>query len=252
MSDRFSGKKVFVTGGARGIGMVTARALHDEGATVVVGARTKRSVDAFLNQYGDERFTGVAGDLSCRESCHQVVDQALQNLGGLDVLVNSAGVFEDVAFESVTQTHWNETLGVNLAGVFFCCQAAMPSLVESCGNIVNVASDAGLIAYTPAPTYGASKAGVVNLTKTLAYEYAKSVRVNCVCPGNVETDMLIQSADTTPDLQRYLAAARARAPLARMAMPTEIAEAILYFASDKAGFTTGVALPMDGGGMLGY
>lgn len=252
MSDRFAGKKAFVTGGARGIGAATARALRDEGATVVVGARTRHSVDAFLSVYGSENFTGVEGDLSNRDACHEVVGRAVEVLGGLDILVNSAGVFEDVAFESVTQTHWDETLNTNLAGVFFCCQAAMPSLVEAGGNIVNVASDAGLIAYAPAPTYGASKAGVVNLTLTLAYDYAETVRVNCVCPGNVETDMLARSAAETPDPDAYLAAARARAPAGRMATPDEIAEAILYFASDMAGFTTGVAMPIDGGGRAGY
>ena len=251
MSGRFEHKRVFVTGGARGIGAATAKAFRDEGATVVIGATTQASVDAFFVQHGTHRYTGVVADLSTREACHGAVGQALDQLGGLDVLVNSAGIFEEIAFEEVSQEHFDRTLSVNLAGVFFCCQAAMPSLAQSHGNIVNIASDAALIAYTPAPTYGATKAGVVNLTLTLAYQYARSVRVNCVCPGNVETDMLRQTARQTGDAEAYLAEARARAPAGRMATADEIAEAILYFASDKAGFTTGVAMPMDGAGTLG-
>lgn len=252
MDARFTGKRVLVTGGARGIGAATARAFHAEGAKVAIAARTQASVDAFLAAEGDPRYGGVAGDLSTREACHRVVGEAIAQLGGLDVLVNSAGIFEEVPFEAVTQDHWDETIRVNLGGVFFCSQAAISALMASRGNIVNVASDAGLIAYSPAPAYCASKGGVVSLTRTLAYGYARSVRVNCVCPGNVDTDMLAAGAAQSPDPVAYRADAEARAPMGRMATPEEVAQAILYLASEAAGFTTGVALPVDGGGLSGY
>ena len=252
MVARFKGKRALVTGGARGIGAAVARALHAEGATIVVGAKTESSMKSFLDRHQSERFLGVASDLSSRRQCHEVVGEALAMLGGLDVLVNSAGIFADIDLEDVSQEHWDDNINVNLGGVFFCCQAAIPALVESRGAIVNVASDAGLIGYGPAPAYGAAKSGVVNLTQTLAYRYAKSVRVNCVCPGNVATEMLLNMAAQTPNPEEYLAAATNRSPMRRMATPEEIAEAILYFASDAAGFTTGVAMPIDGGGMSGY
>ena len=252
MGPRFEAQRVLVTGGARGIGAAACRAFHAEGAHVAVGGRRQSSVDEFLAHHGADRYIGVVGDVSTRQGCYDVVNRALDSLGGLDVLVNSAGTFADVAFESVDQAHFDSTIATNLGGVFFCSQAALPALKRSRGNIVNLASDAGLIAYAPAPTYGASKAGVVNLTRTLALEYAKSVRGNCVCPGNVETDMLHDMAALADEPQAYMDDARERAPVGRMAHVDEIAAAITYLASDLAGFTSGVALPIDGAGMTGY
>ena len=251
MSNRFEGKRAIVTGGARGIGAAIAVALHREGATVAVGAKNQTSLDAFLDNHPSERLFGLAGDLCSWETCHTFVGSAVKKLGGLDVLVNNAGIFEDVAIGDVTQAHWDETLNVNLGGVFFCCQAALPALIETRGNIVNMASDAAMTAYTPAPTYCAAKGGVLSLSRTLAYEFAQTVRVNCVCPGNVATEMLQKTAAQSDDAESYLTAARNRAPMKRMATPEEIAEAVLYLASDAAGFTTGLAMPIDGGGMIG-
>lgn len=251
MLNRFEGRRVIVTGAARGIGAAVALALHGEGASVVIGARNQTSLDTFLEQHPSDRFHGIAGDLSSREACHQFINESVKWLDGLDVLVNNAGIFADVGVADVTQTHWDETINVNLGGVFFCCQAALPALVATKGNIVNVASDAAMTAYTPAPTYCAAKGGVLSLNRTLAYEFAQSVRVNCVCPGNVATDMLVNTAAQTDDPNAYLAAANARSAMKRMATPEEIAQAIAYLASDAAGFTTGIAMPIDGGGMIG-
>jgi len=251
MTNRFEGKRAIVTGGARGIGAAIAVALHREGATVVVGAKKQRSLDSFLDSHPSERLFGLAGNLFSRETCHTFVGGAVRKLGGLDVLVNNAGIFEDVAIGDVTQAHWDETLNVNLGGVFFCCQAALPVLIETRGNIVNMASDAAMTAYTPAPTYCAAKGGVLSLSRTLAYEFARTVRVNCVCPGNVATEMLEKTAAQSNDAESYLTAAKNRAAMKRMATPQEIASAVLYLASDGAGFTTGLAMPIDGGGMIG-
>jgi len=250
--NRFNGVRVFVTGGARGIGAAVACAFHDEGARVVIGARSERSAHAFLAARGKERFAAATGDLATRDACHRVVGEAVARLGGLDVLVNSAGVFAEVPFEQVTQEHWDQTLAIDLGAVFFCTQAAMPALRASRGNVVNVASDAGLISYSGAPAYCAAKGGVVSLTRTLAFGYAREVRVNCVCPGNVATDMIESAAAASSDPAAYLSAARERAPMRRMAEPEEVAQAILYLASEAAGFTTGVALPVDGGGVCGF
>ncbi|MGA2342333.1 MAG: SDR family oxidoreductase [Steroidobacteraceae bacterium] len=248
----FARKRVLVTGGARGIGAAAALAFRARGARVAVGARSTASYDAFAERPEANGVLPAIGDIRTRAGAQAVVAAAVEALGGLDVLVNSAGVFAEVAFAEVTQEHWDETIGINLAGTFFCSQAALPALEAAAGNIVNVASDAGIVGYPDGTAYCASKGGVVNLTRAMAVELARRVRVNCVCPGNVETDMIREAAAASPNAARYLERARERAPLRRMASPGEVAAAILYLASKEAAFTTGAALVVDGGGSAGF
>jgi NAD(P)-dependent dehydrogenase (short-subunit alcohol dehydrogenase family) len=248
----FTDKRVLVTGGARGIGAATVLAFRARGARVAIGARGTQSFDAFTARHGSRDVYPAIGDISNRAAAHAVVADAITQLGGLDVLVNSAGVFAEVAVADVTQDHWDETLRTNLGGTFFCSQAALPALSASVGNIVNVASDAGLVGYPNGTAYCAAKGGVVNLTRALAVELAQSVRVNCVCPGNVETDMILNAAVASLDPARYLDQARNRAHTKRMATPQEVAAAILYFASSEAASTTGASLAVDGGGTAGF
>jgi meso-butanediol dehydrogenase/(S,S)-butanediol dehydrogenase/diacetyl reductase len=248
----FTAKKVFVTGGARGIGAAAARAFHARGASVAIGAREAASFDAFGLPPGGGRIIPVAGDIRDQAGARRVVAAAIDALGGLDVLVNSAGVFAEVPVDAVTQGHWDEMLTVNLGGTFFCSQAALPALRAAGGNIVNVASDAGLVGYPRGAAYSAAKGGVVNLTRAMAVELAREVRVNCVCPGNVDTEMIRQAADRSGDAGAYLEAARHRAPNGRMATAAEVAAAILYLASSEAASTTGAALAVDGGGTAGF
>ena len=248
----FSNKRVFVTGGARGIGAATALAFRVRGARVAVGARHLASYDAFVARNGVQDVHPIIGDIRNRAAAQGVVAAAVEVLGGLDVLVNSAGVFAEVPVIEVTQEHWDETLETNLGGTFFCSQAALPALKASGGNIVNVASDAGLVGYPNGCAYSAAKGGVVNLTRAMAVELARDVRVNCVCPGNVETDMILNAAAASGDPERYLEKARARAHTQRMVLPMEVAAAILYLASREAASTTGTALAIDGGGTAGF
>ncbi len=241
-----------ITGGARGIGAAIAAAFRDEGARVAINARSEASIEACRHAQGHD-YLGIVGEVGRREACFDVVERAAAALGGLDVLVANAGIFAEVPFEDVTQEELDTNMSVNLGGVFFCAQAAMPALKQSQGNIVAVASDAALISYAGAPAYSAAKGAVVSLVRSLAIGYADHpVRVNCVCPGNVDTDMLRQSAAADPDPDGYLEEAKTRAPMRRMATPEEVAAAVLYLASDQAGFTTGVALPVDGGGIAGF
>ena len=189
---------------------------------MAVGARTLGSHDEFRRRTGLADVLPAVGEIGDRTSSHAVVAAAIRALGGLDVLVNSAGVFAEVPIAEVTEEHWDGTLSTNLGGTFFCAQAALPALIATAGNFVNVASDAGLIGYPLSTAYSAAKGGVVNLTRAMAVELARQVRVNCVCPGNVETDMILAAA------------------------------AILYLASAEAASTTGAALPVDGGGTAGF
>jgi NAD(P)-dependent dehydrogenase (short-subunit alcohol dehydrogenase family) len=248
----FTDKRVLVTGGARGIGAATVAAFLAQGARVAVGSRSNASYESFAAVTDSTDICAAIGDVSDQAGARAVVDAAIRGLGGLDILVNSAGIFAEVAIGDITQEHWNATLATNLAGTFFSSQAALTALTASSGNIVNVASDAGLIGYPLGAAYSAAKGGVVNLTRAMAVELASRVRVNCVCPGNVETDMLLEAAEASGDREAYLARARERAHTKRMITPAEVAAAILYLASSEASSTTGAALPVDGGGVAGF
>jgi len=248
----FTGKRVLVTGGARGIGAATVEAFLAQGAKVAVGSRSDASYERFAAAIDSTDICAAIGDVSDQAGARAVVDAAIRGLGGLDILVNSAGIFAEVAIGDITQEHWNATLATNLAGTFFSSQAALAALTDAAGNIVNVASDAGLIGYPMGAAYSAAKGGVVNLTRAMAVELAPRVRVNCVCPGNVETDMLREAAEASGDREAYLARARERAHTKRMITPAEVAAAILYLASSEAASTTGAALPVDGGGVAGF
>jgi NAD(P)-dependent dehydrogenase (short-subunit alcohol dehydrogenase family) len=248
----FTGKRVLVTGGARGIGAATVAAFLGQGAKVAVGSRSLASYEKFAAAAASTDICAAIGDVSHQAGARTVVDAAIRGLGGLDVLVNSAGIFAEVAIGDITQDHWNITLATNLAGTFFTSQAALEALTATAGNIVNVASDAGLVGYPMGVAYSAAKGGVVNLTKAMAVELALRVRVNCVCPGNVDTGMLREAAQASGDADGYVRRAHERAHTKRMITPHEVAAAILYLASAEAASTTGAALPVDGGGVAGF
>nr|WP_298687731.1 SDR family NAD(P)-dependent oxidoreductase [uncultured Dongia sp.] len=247
---RFSGKRVLVTGGARGIGAATAAAFLREGAAVAVGARSRESFAAFAAEHAG--VSAAIGEIGSQKQAADVVRQAVDALGGLDILVNSAGYFAEVKVEDIDQAHWDRIMDTNVAGTFFCSQAALPELKRHKGNIVNVASDAGLIGYPNGAAYSASKAAVINLSRAMVLELAQQIRINCVCPGNVDTDMIQQAAVAAGDAPAYLSAANARSPMKRMARPEEVAATILYLASDDASFVNGAILSVDGGGVCGF
>ena len=174
------------------------------------------------------------------------------NISGLPYLA-SAGVAKFGTIEDFDEGAWDQMLDVNLKGTFFCIRAALAALRNSRGNIVNLASDAGLIGDPNLTVYCASKGGVVNMTRAMALELAPDVRVNCVCPGLVDTDMvrrdgIEQADDPAADEQARISGT----PLKRIASPGEIAAAIVYLASDDARFVTGAAFQIDGGTTAGY
>jgi len=250
----FDGKRILVTGGSRGIGHAALVEFLSQGAHVAVNGRTEASTAsgiAALDQ-GAGRIAAAPGDVATRDGCYAIVERAVAELGGLDILVNSAGVGNGGPFAEVDEATWDATIDINLKGTFFCCQAAAPHLKASRGNIVNVASDAGLIGETGLSAYCASKGGVVNLTRALALELAPDVRVNCICPGYTDTDMvrrdgIEQAADPNAAEREVIA----YAPLKRIALPREIGRGIAYLAGDDAIFITGAALQIDGGSTAG-
>jgi NAD(P)-dependent dehydrogenase (short-subunit alcohol dehydrogenase family) len=254
------GKTVLITGSTRGIGRATALQCLAAGASVAINGRTASSVEAALADLAEEdrrdsfggRIVAAPGDVSTVAGCEAAVAAAQAALGGIDVLVNCAGVAMHAAVEESDEELWTRTLDGNLKSAFFCTRAALPALRRARGAVVNLGSDCGLQGEKGLSVYCAAKGGVVNLTRALALEFAPEVRVNCICPGYVDTDMvrndyLAKAADPEAALRGILR----QTPLARMARPEEIADAIVFLASDKARFMTGTILQIDGGTTAG-
>jgi meso-butanediol dehydrogenase/(S,S)-butanediol dehydrogenase/diacetyl reductase len=229
---RFVGKKVLVTGAASGIGAATAALFTKEGADVV----------AF-------DITPADGVLELDVTDTPAVQAAVAEHGPFDVVANVAGVCRLTHFGDLTLQEWNRQIAINLTAPFVVSQAAMPGLVERKGNIVNVASIAGLRGQAYSAAYCASKAGVVMLTKSLALEFARrGVRVNCVAPGQVDTPLVTGVANQFPEnVNDRLIARNMNILPPGVSSPDDIADAIAYLASDAAKTVTGVALTVDGG-----
>lgn len=220
---------------------------------MAINGRSQSAVDEAIASIAvDDRLFPVVGDVGTVPGCEAVVRSAVEQMGGLDVLVNAAGVWSPRSVEASDEDFWDYVVDINLKGTYFCIRSALPALRSGRGNIVNVASDDGLKGSPDNTVYCASKGGIVNLTRALALELAPEVRVNCVCPGYVDTDMVrrdvLEQADDPARAEREV---NAYAPLGRMAGPGEIAGAILYLASDAAAYITGSALQIDGGSTAG-
>ena len=222
----FAGKIAVVTGGSSGIGRAAARRLEAGGASVVVASRS------------EGRRTDVADEDSVRALFEAVGPE-------LHILVNAAGVLATTALTpSISLDEWERAFAVNARGTFLCCKHALPRMRRGAA-IVNVASVAGMVGVPGRAAYGASKGAVIAFTRALAVDHAADgVRVNCVCPGTIDTPWIDRLVD---DLGASREALVARQPVGRMGTPEEVAEAIAYLASDRARFTTGTELVLDGG-----
>ena len=248
----FTDKRVLVTGGSRGIGFAIAEAFIEAGARVAINGRTEQSVGAAIERLGNSEQTIAApGDIGTVVGCESAVETAIEAFGGLDILVNNAGVGAGRPIADCDEVMWDAHADVNLKGLFFCCRAAIPALRRSNGNIVNIGSDAGLMGVPGITVYCGTKGGVVNMTRAMALEIAPDVRVNCLCPGYVETDMVRDSINRKADPAAAEQKMIDYAPLKRIGSTAEIANAVLYLASDEARFITGTSLAIDGGTTAG-
>jgi len=249
---RLGNKVAIVTGGGTGFGRAIATLFAQEGASVVVNGRRPgpiAEVAAVIERAGG-RALAVPGDVTVAADVQSLVDTTVERFERLDVLVNNAGVLPSrTKVADCTEADWRTMLEGNLTSVFLCSKHAMPALIRSRGNIVNVASSGGLRPSRHRAAYGASKAGVVMLTQSMALDYARQgVRVNAVCPAFVETDLNRTWLVGVRERGSYEALLRTH-PLG-LGEPDDVAYAALFLASDEAKWITGVALPVDGGAMI--
>jgi NAD(P)-dependent dehydrogenase (short-subunit alcohol dehydrogenase family) len=255
MSQQFKGKVVLITGGSSGIGRATAVAFAREGASVVISARRKEesveTVRLAKGAGGSAEF--IQADMAVTADIIRMIDEVVKRHGRLDIAFNNAGI-EGTAAGTPNHEYpddvWAQVIGINLTGVFLCMKHEIAQMVKQGGGaIVNMASVAGLVGTHVGVAYGASKFGVVGLTKCAALEYAaQNIRINAVCPAVIQTAMaerlVVNMGKGDPAIGQAILAMH---PVGRFGTPEEVADAVLWLSSDRASFVTGHALPVDGG-----
>ena len=242
---KLKGKVAIITGGSRGIGFETAKIFSENGASVVITSSNRQQLENAANQLTNT--IPISADITNEEEVKIVVEETIKKFGKLDILVNNAGIFPKIKqLHEISELEWNKVLDVNLNGPFRFAKFSIPYLQKTSGTIINVSSDAGLKAYEGfnADAYSASKAALVVLTKCWALEYAKdNIRVNCVCPGVVDTEMTKPFLKTEKD-REFMDNDH---PIGRIGQPDEIAKSVLFLTSEDSSWTTGAILAVDGG-----
>ena len=247
----FSGKRVLITGGTSGMGEASAVAFVEAGARVVISGRNQdRARDVMKRcKKSQGSIAFVAGDITERSKCELIVTEAIGILGGLDIVVNSAGIIYHATAEETTDAQWLETMNVNVNGMFYICRAVIPELRASKGTIINIASDAAISGSYHLTAYCASKGAVLQMTRAMALDYAREgIRIVPICPGDVDTPMLRgEFRDRGLEAEAGLRESAEGVPLNRVCSPEEVADMVLYACSDSARFITGYPLVLDGG-----
>ena len=247
----FGGKRVLITGGTSGMGEATALGFARAGARVVINGRNHERARAIIAASKREpgRIAFVDGDIGERRKCDLIVTEAVGILGGLDIVVNSAGIIYHATAEETSDEQWLHTMNVNVNGMFYICRAALPHIRASKGTIINIASDAALTGSPHLTAYCASKGAVLQMTRAMAIDYAPlGVRIVPICPGDVDTPMLRgEFRDRGLDADTGLRESAAAVPLNRVCTAQEVADMVLYACTDSAAFITGYPLVLDGG-----
>lgn len=245
-SQKFAGKIALVTGGNSGIGLATAQRFVAEGAFVFITGRRQAELAAAVQSLGNQAF-GIQGDVSSLADLDRVVATIKEQKGRLDVLFANAGIAEFAPLEAVTEVHYDRQFDINVKGLFFTVQKALPLLPDGAA-IVLMSSVVGVKGFAANSVYSATKAAIRSLARTLTADLqARRIRVNAISPGPIETPGLNSSLDTPEQVAQFKAQMASAVPLGRVGDADEIAKAVVFLASDDSSFVTGAELFVDGG-----
>ena len=247
--DRLKGKLGVITGAASGIGRASAGQFAAEGADLILVDIDQEGLETAASELrrADCGVQTVYGDVSSEDTAKRICALVRSGNGSIDVLVNCAGVDLDASITATSLCQWDKLMDVNLKAVFLICKHAIPLMTKAGASIINIASAAGVSPIPNRPAYIASKGAVIALTRSLALDLAPSIRVNCICPGAVETPLLESGLRGAGDYQSARRMIQSRYPLGRIAEPPEIASVVAFLASDDSSYMTGAIIPVDGG-----
>ena len=241
---RLKDKTAIITGGGSGIGLATARAFCKEGAKVILFGRRKEKLISAADELGDSVLI-VQGDMTHNDDLDQLINKTLNNFKGIDILVNSAGLFNGAPLHEISDSQWDGMMDINIRSVFQLTRRVLPTMIaQKNGSIVHISSIAGLIALPGVAAYNVSKGALNQFSRSIAVEYGSyGIRSNSICPGLIETDMTADLMKDASLMQEW----SKEYPIGRFGKPEDVASACLFLASDESSFITGTVLPVDGG-----
>ena len=241
---RLKDKTAIITGGGSGIGLATARAFCKEGAKVILFGRRKEKLISAADELGDSVLI-VQGDMTHNDDLDQLINKTLNNFKGIDILVNSAGLFNGAPLHEISDSHWDGMMDINIRSVFQLTRRVLPIMMtQKSGSIVHISSILGLIAVPQVAAYNVSKGALNQFSRSIAVEYGSyGIRSNSICPGLIETDMTADLMKDASLMQEW----SKEYPIGRFGKPEDVASACLFLASDESSFITGTILPVDGG-----
>jgi meso-butanediol dehydrogenase/(S,S)-butanediol dehydrogenase/diacetyl reductase len=241
---RLKDKTAIITGGGSGIGLATARAFCKEGAKVILFGRRKEKLVSAADELGDSVLI-VQGDMTLNDDLDQLINKTLNNFKGIDILVNSAGLFNGAPLHEISDSQWDEMMDINMRSVFQLTRRVLPIMMaQKSGSIVHISSILGLIAVPGVAAYNVSKGALNQFSRSIAVEYGSyGIRSNSICPGLIETDMTADLMKDASLMQEW----SKEYPIGRFGKPEDVASACLFLASDESSFITGTVLPVDGG-----
>ncbi|HCG73307.1 MAG TPA: 2-hydroxypropyl-CoM dehydrogenase [Nitrospina sp.] len=241
---RLKDKTAIITGGGSGIGLATARAFCKEGAKVILFGRRKEKLISAADELGDSVLI-VQGDMTHNDDLDQLINKTLNNFKGIDILVNSAGLYNGAPLHEISDSQWDGIMDINIRSIFQLTRRVLPIMMaQKSGSIVHISSILGLIAVPQVAAYNVSKGALNQFSRSIAVEYGSyGIRSNSICPGLIETDMTADLMKDASLMQEW----SKEYPIGRFGKPEDVASACLFLASDESSFITGTVLPVDGG-----